>query len=72
MPAIETVIKFNPDGSVETPWWSPGIAQIICSICGKGGGWSEYGQITPNEFLATDKEKWGECYQCPTRNPYCG
>lgn len=72
MSITETVIKFNPDGSVESPWWSPDIAEIVCALCDKGGGWQEFGAITPAEFLATDKRKWGECYQCPTRNQYCG
>lgn len=70
MPEIE--IKFNPDGSVETPWWSLEIAEMVCSLCGKGGGWSRFGKITPTEIFAENKSKWGKCHLCPTRNPYCG
>jgi hypothetical protein len=32
---IELVIR--PDGTVESPWWTPEIAEYLCSLCGRWG-----------------------------------
>jgi len=42
VPEISSVIKnreveivIRPDGSAETSWWTPALAEIMCEVCGK-------------------------------------
>ncbi|MFZ5650724.1 MAG: hypothetical protein ACOY4I_07715 [Bacillota bacterium] len=34
-PEVDIIIR--PDGTAEAPWWTPELAMIICSLCGKQG-----------------------------------
>jgi len=72
----ELQIKFTSSGQVETPWWTPELAILLCNICGRGGGWPEFGPITPEEAMAyingQKETKWGACFYCQVRHPYCG
>lgn len=70
----EIEIRFTPDGKAKAQWWSPEIAEMLCSICGPKG-WQKYGPISPEEMFLSQKEgeeKFGRCFMCSTRNPYCG
>lgn len=66
----EVKIKYLPDGTVYSAWWSPEIAVIVCKLCGKGGGYEEFGPSSPRDLVR--KNELGSCYMCQTRNPYCG
>lgn len=71
---LDCEIKFNNDGTVETPWWTPEIADLICKICGSNG-WEKFGRVSPSEFMTLPEEgkkKWGRCFLCTNRQPFCG
>ena len=49
-------IDIREDGSIECNWWSPAIADFICSMCRKCSGWR-----------SEDKP-----IDCLNGNPWCG
>lgn len=63
MPRQEIVLAIKPDGTVETPWWSPEIAGYICELCGKKGT-DECQQKVDGLSL--------QIGICVNTNPYCG
>ncbi len=62
MPETQTLlvdnveIELHEDGTVESPWWTPEIAELICSFCGKGEGYSVLGALKPEELLGKKKQ----------------
>jgi len=66
----EVEIRFLPDGTVSSSWWTPEVATIVCKLCGKGGGYEKFGKSSPGDLEREDE--LGPCYMCQTRNPYCG
>lgn len=63
MPRQEIVLAIKPDGTVETPWWRPEIAEYICELCGKKGTDACQQKI---EGLSLP------LIRCLNANPYCG
>ncbi len=62
MSQTEIVLSIKPDGTIESPWWSPEVAEYICDLCGKKG---------------TDecRQKVGGSISlivCVNANPFCG
>jgi hypothetical protein len=52
----EIEIRFLPDGTVETDWWTPEAGDILCGICGGCPG-----------HRSPDVDR-----RCPAGNPWCG
>jgi len=59
------VIELNikPNGTVETPWWTPETAEYICEICGKKGTEACQEPVEGSNF---------SIIKCVNANPYCG
>jgi hypothetical protein len=68
---MEQEIEIDLDGNVTSPWFHQETADIICSLCGKGG------KGLANERLrglniSLDEAINNECYRCVNSNPLCG
>jgi hypothetical protein len=58
----EIELSINLNGTVETPWWTPEIAEYICDLCGKRG----------TEACQQEEVDGLTVLRCVNINPYCG